>query len=276
MRRGAASAKTAAFGELQKFTLDGSLPAAVAVGWCLWVGKGRPEDYETAYVWFSVAKCERPCFTAGRELTAMLLSRRCLALVSLLVAAHTPALATLEQGTDAGEGVPPGELLVAAPGMGDPRFAGTVMVMIQHGIGGALGVAINRPMADRPIAQLLRAMGEDPKGAKGSLTVFQGGPVEPSVGFVIHTRDYHPSATLVLDEHLAVTSPRLALRDIAAGHGPRKYLFMLGYAGWGPNQLETELSLGAWVTVSESPELVFDMDRAKVWKAAFARRTLSL
>jgi putative transcriptional regulator len=206
----------------------------------------------------------------------MMLSRRCFALVSLLGAARTPALATLEQGTAAADSVPPGQLLVAAPRMGDPRFVGTVILVIQHGIGGALGVAINRPLADRPIAELLRAIGEDPGKAKGSLTVFLGGPVEPSVGFVVHTRDYHVSETLVLDDHLAVTSPRLVLRDIAAGHGPRKYLFMLGYAGWGPNQLEAELSLGAWVTVPESPELVFDMDRAKVWQAAFARRTMSL
>jgi len=235
----------------------------------------------TVRTWFAkgqsvVAKGERAWLTAGRELTAMLLSRRCFALASLLAAVHTPALATLEQGTTAADSVPPGQLLVAAPGMGDPQFAGAVVVMIQHGIGGALGVAINRPMADRPIADLMRALGEDPEGAKGSLTVFLGGPVEPSVGFVVHTRDYHPSAALVLDDHLAVSSPRLVLRDIAAGHGPRKYLFTLGYAGWGPNQLEAELSLGAWVTVSESPELVFDMDRAKLWKAALARRTMSL
>ena len=206
----------------------------------------------------------------------MLLSRRCFALVSLLAAAHSRAFATLEQGTAAADNVPPGQLLVAAPGMGDPRFVRTVMVMIEHGIGGALGVAINRPVADRPIAELLRATGEDPGDAKGSLTVFLGGPVEPAVGFVVHARDYHLSETLVLDDHLAVTQPRLVLRDIAAGRGPRKYLFMLGYAGWGPNQLEAELSLGAWVTVSESPELVFDMDRAKVWQAALARRTMSL
>ena len=206
----------------------------------------------------------------------MVLSRRCFALVSLLAAARTPALATLEQGTAPAESVPPGQLLVATPRMADPRFAHTVMVIIEHGIGGALGVAINRPMGERPIAEMLRAIGEDPGNAKGSLTVFLGGPVEPSVGIVVHTRDYHLPATLVLDDHLAVTSPQLVLRDIAAGHGPRKYLFLLGYAGWGPNQLEGEMSLGAWVAVSESPELVFDMDRAKVWKAAFERRTTSL
>jgi putative transcriptional regulator len=206
----------------------------------------------------------------------MLLSRRCFALVSLLGAVPPPALATLEPGTAADDSVPPGQLLVASPRMGDPRFAGSVMVMIEHGIGGALGVAINRPVADRPIAEIMRAIGQDPGNAKGSLTVFLGGPVEPSVGIVVHTRDYHLSATLVLDDHLAVTSPALVLRDIASGHGPRKYLFLLGYAGWGPNQLETELSLGAWVTVSESPELVFDMDRAKLWTAAFAQRTTSL
>jgi putative transcriptional regulator len=206
----------------------------------------------------------------------MLLSRRCFALASLFAATRTPALATLEQGTTTADGIPPGRLLVAAPGIADPRFAGAVIVMIQHGVGGALGVAINRPMGDRPIAELLRAIGEDPGNAQGTLTVFLGGPVEPSVGFVVHGRDYHLPATLVLDDHLAVTSPRLVLRDLAAGHGPRKYIFVLGYAGWGPNQLEAELSLGTWVTVSESPELVFDMDRAKVWDSALARRTLSL
>lgn len=206
----------------------------------------------------------------------MLLSRRCFGLVSLLAAVPLPALAALQQGTAADDNVPPGQLLVASPRMGDPRFAGTVVVMIEHGIGGALGVAINRPVADRPIAEMLRAIGQDPGNAKGSLTVFLGGPVEPTVGVVVHTRDYHLSATLVLDDNLAVTSPALVLRDIASGRGPRKYLFLLGYAGWGPNQLESELSLGAWVTVSESPALVFDMDRAKLWKSALAQRTTSL
>jgi len=148
--------------------------------------------------------------------------------------------------------------------------------MIQHGVEGALGVTINRPLGDRPIAELLRAIGEEPGNAKGTLTVFLGGPVEPSTGFVVHDRDYPLPATPVLDDHLAVTSPRLVLRDIAAGHGPHKYIFALGYAGWGPNQLESELTLGTWVTVPESPDLVFDMDREKVWDSALARRTLSL
>ena len=206
----------------------------------------------------------------------MLLSRRCFTLASLFTAVQTPAPAALEQGTTTTDGIPPGRLLVASRSIADPRFARAVIVMIQHGVGGALGVAINRPLGDRPIAELLRAIGEEPGNAKGTLTVFLGGPVEPSTGFVVHDRDYHQPATLVLDDHLAVTSPRLVLRDLAAGHGPHKYIFAVGYAGWAPNQLESELTLGTWVTVPESPDLVFDMDREKVWDSALARRTLSL
>ena len=134
----------------------------------------------------------------------MLLSRRGFALVSLLAAAHTPALAALEQGTGAAGSVPPGQLLVAAPGMGDPRFVGTVMVMIQHGIGGALGVAIDRPMADRPIAELLRAFGEDQGDVKGgSITWCSWADLwSRRSDLLSSTRDYHPSATLVLDDLL--------------------------------------------------------------------------
>jgi putative transcriptional regulator len=148
--------------------------------------------------------------------------------------------------------------------------------MIQHSTAGAFGIAINRPVGDKPVADLLRAFGEVPRNAQGSLMVLAGGPVQPSVGLVVHSSDYRIPATHALDDRLAVSPPRDVLRDIAAGRGPHKRVLILGYAGWAPHQLEDELSLRAWVTAEESPELVFDMDRAAVWDAAFARRIMSL
>lgn len=201
--------------------------------------------------------------------------RRRVALACLLAAAPTRLQATPELETPI---VSPqaGQLLVAAPGMDDPRFAGTVILMVQHDSGGAFGLAINRPIGDKPIAELLQAFGENPGHAQGNLTVFAGGPLQPSISFVVHSSEYRLPTTLVLDDHLAVSSPRQVLRDIAAGRGPRKRLLILGYAGWAPHQLEAELSRRVWVTASETPELVFDMDRAKVWNEAFARRLMSL
>ncbi len=205
----------------------------------------------------------------------MTLSRRRFALACLLAAGPLPALADPQQGAPVANPAP-GQLLVALPGMDDPRFAHTVILMVQHDITGAFGVTINRPIGDEPVAELLRGMGENPGQAKGSLTVLAGGPLQPSVGFVVHSSEYHLPATLALDANLAVSPPRQVLRDIAAGRGPRKRLLTVGYAGWGPKQLEDELSRQVWVTVQESPDLVFDMDRGRVWKAALARRTISL
>jgi putative transcriptional regulator len=205
----------------------------------------------------------------------MILSRRRFALACLLAAGSVPVLAAPEPETPVAK-PPAGQLLVATPGMDDPRFARTVILIVQHDITGAFGVTINRPIGDEPVAELLRGMGEDPGQAKGSLAVLAGGPLQVSVGFVVHSTEYHVPETLVLDAHLAVSPPRRTLRDIGAGRGPRKRMLTVGYAGWGPEQLEDELSRRVWVTVQESPELVFDMDRVQVWNAAFARRTISL
>lgn len=169
-----------------------------------------------------------------------------------------------------------GRLLVATADMGDPRFAETVLLMVQHDSQGALGLTVNRPVGTRPVAELLTAIGEDPGDAKGDIGVFAGGPVQPSSVFVVHSGDYRQSSTNVLDENVCVTAPRRVLADIGAGRGPRKRILVLGYAGWGAGQLESEMLKRAWVTIPASTELVFDMDRAKVWSAALSRHTISL
>ncbi|HEV8678252.1 MAG TPA: YqgE/AlgH family protein, partial [Stellaceae bacterium] len=106
--------------------------------------------------------------------------------------------------------------------------------------------------------------------------VFLGGPVQPQYGFVIHSSEYRRPDTLKVDDRLAMTASKEVLRDIGQHRGPAKYLFALGYAGWGAGQLEGEIARRDWFTVPADPELVFDTDRGAVWEKAAARRTREL
>jgi putative transcriptional regulator len=169
-----------------------------------------------------------------------------------------------------------GQLLIASPSMGDPRFDHTVILVVRHGSSGALGLVINRPIGDRPIASLLELVGEADPSATGAVPVFAGGPVQPQIGFVIHSTDYRRSDTIDIDGHVAVTSSAGILRDMGHDKGPKKSLVAFGYAGWGAGQLEDELAHGVWLTAPEEPALVFDEDRQKVWERAWSRRTQDL
>jgi putative transcriptional regulator len=169
-----------------------------------------------------------------------------------------------------------GQLLIAAPTIGDPRFARTVILMVRHDKEGALGIVINRPVEERSIASLLEAAGEDVSGISGSLRIFAGGPVQPELGFVVHSAEYRLDETLDVDGRVAMTANRQILRDIGHNRGPAKSLFALGYAGWGPGQLEGELARHDWFTTPEEPRLIFDDDRANLWEDAMARRTRDL
>jgi putative transcriptional regulator len=131
-----------------------------------------------------------------------------------------------------------GQLLIASPTMGDPRFLQTVILMVRHDRNGALGIVINRPIGDRPLARLLEALGENDSGIAGTVRIFAGGPVQPDIGFVLHSTDYHRPDTLDIDGHVAMTSSREILRDIGNQRGPNKSLIAFGYAGWAPGQLE--------------------------------------
>jgi putative transcriptional regulator len=169
-----------------------------------------------------------------------------------------------------------GQLLIASPSIGDPRFAHTVILMVKHDKDGAFGITINRPVGEKSIASLLEAPGEDVSDIEGTLRVFAGGPVQPEFGFVVHSGEYRRDETIDVDGHVAVTASRQILRDIGHHRGPKKSLFALGYAGWGPGQLEGELARHDWFTAPEELKLIFDEDRANLWEDAMARRTRDL
>jgi putative transcriptional regulator len=169
-----------------------------------------------------------------------------------------------------------GQVLIAAPTLRDPRFDHTVVLLVRHNAGGALGIVLNHPVGERPLASLLDAIGEKDSTATGTLRIFSGGPVQPEVGFVIHSTDYHRPETIEINARVAMTSSREILRDIASQHGPEKMLVAFGYAGWAGGQLEGELAQRAWFTATADSKLIFDLDRDKVWDDAMAHHTQEL
>ena len=164
-----------------------------------------------------------------------------------------------------------GQLLVASAAMKDPRFQRTVILIVRHSQSGAFGIAINRPAGERPLTELLARFGEK-EDLDGTVHVFAGGPVEPDLGFVIHTTDYKLAETAAINADVAFTAGPNVLRDIGRKKGPLKALVTFGYAGWGPNQLEAELARDAWFTIAANSALIFDEGRDRVWDEAVARR----
>ncbi len=132
-----------------------------------------------------------------------------------------------------------GAFLIAAPEMNDPRFYHTVILIVQHDRDGAFGLIVNRPVEDEPLAKLLQELGQATDGASGKIAIYAGGPVEIDIGFVLHSAEYKQPETMAIDSEVAVTSSPAVLRDIATQHGPRKYIFAFGYAGWGPASSRT-------------------------------------
>ena len=168
-----------------------------------------------------------------------------------------------------------GQLLVARPEMNDPRFSRTVIYMVRHDASGALGLIVNRPFKEIPIAVLMDRLGLDHEGVRGSIRMHYGGPVDPGRVFVLHTADYRSEGTQVIAGGIALSEPPGVLRAIGTGAGPSRALLVLSYSGWGPGQLESEIKAGGWIAVPADPTLVFD-DDDRTWERAIARRKVEL
>jgi putative transcriptional regulator len=205
--------------------------------------------------------------TFGRaQITAMMLS----------AAAAIGAIGALADETPPAADPPAGQLLIASAEIQDPRFVQSVVLLLRHDSSGAFGVVINHPLGQRPLADLLPATRRKDSAFEGTIRVFVGGPVQPQYGFVIHSVDYRRPETLVVGDQLAMTASQEVLRDIGQHQGPAKYLFALGYAGWGAGQLEGEIANHGWFTAPAEPDLVFDAERSTVWEKALARRIREL
>jgi putative transcriptional regulator len=196
----------------------------------------------------------------------------CLAAAAAGLAATEPGAPPAAQQQAQSADPPPGELLIASAQIADPRFYHAVVLLLRHDKDGAFGIVINHPLAEEAIAKLLEATGEDGAGVEGSIRVFKGGPVDEDLGFLVHSGEYRRAETMAVDGQVAMTASKDAVRDIGRHKGPQKYLFALGYTGWGPGQLEAEIARSDWFVVPDDPALVFDEDRGALWDKALARR----
>ena len=164
-----------------------------------------------------------------------------------------------------------GQLLVAMPQMLDERFVKTVIYMCAHTEDGAMGLVVNKILEDIDFPDLLDQLDLSPSSGGDDIRVHFGGPVESGRGFVLHSSDYHQEATMVIDEQIALTATTDILRDIAEGDGPQSSLLALGYAGWGPGQLDSEIQANGWLSVDADPGLIFGAEPDKVWQGALAK-----
>jgi len=172
-----------------------------------------------------------------------------------------------------------GQMLSAMPTIGDPRFDRTVIYMCAHSAEGAMGIVVNRRAENISFTDLLERLEIIPAGQRielpeqaQQLAVQVGGPVETGRGFVLHTSDYFAAdCTLPIDETIGLTATLDVLKAIAAGRGPRQALLALGYAGWGPGQLEREIQANGWLHCPADEQLIFGRDLETKYERALAK-----
>jgi putative transcriptional regulator len=172
-----------------------------------------------------------------------------------------------------------GQMLIAMPSMRDERFARTLIYICAHSSEGAMGIVVNQPAANINFADLLVQLEviqdtdliQLPRRA-GAVQVLRGGPVEPGRGFVLHSSDFFiENSTLPIDDGICLTATLDVLKAIAKGDGPNSALLALGYAGWAPGQLETEIQENGWLHCSADPDLIFGGDLVHKYERALKK-----
>lgn len=164
-----------------------------------------------------------------------------------------------------------GKFLIAMPGMGDPRFEHAVILVCAHSEEGAMGLVVNRAIPEIAFSELLTQLGIDVGEKTLDIPVRFGGPVEPGRGFVLHrvpAGDHLDDTRLRIDSDLAMSTTRDILEDFANGRGPQPALLALGYAGWGPGQLDNEILENGWLTSDRQDDIIFGAENSGKWRAA--------
>src|ERR1022692_227786 len=158
-----------------------------------------------------------------------------------------------------------GQMLIAMPAMNDERFTRAVIYVCAHSTEGAMGIIVNQPAANIKFLDLLVQLEVIPAAERIELPtraedikVLKGGPVETGRGFVLHSADFFiENSTLPIDNGICLTATLDILKAIARGQGPESAVLALGYAGWAPGQLESEIHANGWLNCDADPELVF-------------------
>ena len=166
-----------------------------------------------------------------------------------------------------------GKLLVAMPGIGDPRFARSVIMMCTHDAEHAMGVVINKPKDEVTLSEVLGHLGLSAGDTLGERIVMDGGPVRPDRGYVLHSADFTAhEGTQDVAPGIRLTATREVLEAVAKTDAPKEFVLALGCSGWGAGQLENELKENAWLVVDADNAIVFDPDHEQKWERAI--RTL--
>ena len=172
-----------------------------------------------------------------------------------------------------------GQLLLAMPGMTDPRFERSVIYLCSHSKEGAMGLVINCMADNIDFPELLDQLGVDYNSAMvpenemqgQDIILHSGGPVETGRGFILHIADYVQESTLIISETVAMTATVDILSAIAEGDGPQDFIVALGYSGWGQGQLEEEINRNGWLNIEADEELLFRTDLELKWPRAMAK-----
>ena len=165
-----------------------------------------------------------------------------------------------------GEGYLTGQLLVATPLVDSGCFEKSVVYIFAHSDEGAMGLIVNQPLETVTLDQITENV--QPHLPNKLVQIYHGGPVEQARGFVLHSHDYQKDFTLSVHKDICVTASSAILDDIAHGIGPRQNALIVGYAGWGPGQIEQEIEQNSWIHVPATPELLFETDDAFKWATA--------
>jgi putative transcriptional regulator len=158
-----------------------------------------------------------------------------------------------------------GKFLIAVPGLKDPNFEKTVVIICDHTKDGALGLIVNRVLLNSFVPFLSWL---DIKESVIDLPVFYGGPVKPEQGYVLYAPEGSKYTSIKVNDGIALTTTKEILLDVVAGKGPKKFLFALGYAGWSAGQLEHELMMDSWLVAPMDNKIIFDIPVSERWKAA--------
>lgn len=178
--------------------------------------------------------------------------------------------------TDASYSSYRGQYLIATPAMGDPRFQKTVIFLCAHDASGAMGLIVNRSKLDLVISDLLDHIGVEGDVKVADTPVLEGGPIDIDRGFVLHSSDwFRDDQTLKVSDALGLSTTKDALEALVAENAPDKAMLAIGYAGWGPGQLETEIADNAWLVAGGDDAIVFDTNMDTKWSDALSRIGIS-
>jgi putative transcriptional regulator len=165
-----------------------------------------------------------------------------------------------------------GKLLIAMPGMSDPRFEKSVVFMCAHSGEGAMGLIVNKPVTGLGFRELMKKLELGITASTPDFPVLYGGPVQTGRGFVLHSNDYESQeSTMPVAGDVSLTATIDILKAMANGRGPDKAMFALGYAGWGPGQIEDEIRANGWIHCDADPIILFGTDMDKKWNRALGK-----